>query len=245
MKGEQEFSIRVLRFDPEGSESPFFQEYRLSMDQSSTVLDALVKIKETQDSTLTFRCSCRSAICGSCAVRVNDKGILACHTRLEEVVKDQEPIIIQPLRNLRPIKDLVVDLEVFFEKLKKTQPWLITAGYLPPLNKEHIVYPDEKYQRLNKVDNCTLCAICYSDCPVVAEGSSFIGPAAVVKAMRFLLDSRDVAHKGRCQQLLELGILQCEEPDQCPVECPKGISLAEDVMKPLQRMSINHQDTKP
>jgi succinate dehydrogenase/fumarate reductase iron-sulfur protein len=237
MRGDREFLLRIQRFDPERGESPYLQEYSVSLDPSSTVLDALIKIKEDIDSSLTFRRSCRSAICGSCAVRVNDKGILACHTRLEEVAKNQDPIVIEPLRNFRVIKDLVVDMEVFFEKVKKIQPWLITAGYIPPHNKEHIVYPDEKYRQLNKVDNCILCAICYSDCPVVSKNPSFIGPVAAVKAIRFLLDSRDVAHRGRCQQVLELGARQCEEPEQCPVECPKEISLAEDVMKPLQKRS--------
>jgi succinate dehydrogenase/fumarate reductase iron-sulfur protein len=236
MSSRQEFLFRIQRFDSTLRPTPYFQEYVIAWEPDATILDSLIYIKEQQDNTLVFRCSCRSAICGSCAVRVNNKGVLACHTKLREVITDQSEsiIIIEPLKNLPLIKDLVVDFEDIFTRLRKIQPWLNTGGYHPPSDKEHLVYPDQNYHQLNHIDNCILCGICYSECPVVSERRSFIGPSAAIKALRFILDSRDINHKGRLQQLMELGIPLCREPDRCPVECPKEISLAEDVMKPLQ-----------
>jgi len=236
MQAQGAITFRIRRFQPAEQPSPYYQEYYLPLNRESTLLDGLIYIREELDGTLAFRCSCRSAICGSCGLRVNDKAVLACHTRIGEVLdsQDQAIIVLEPLRNLPVIKDLIVDFGEIFSRLEKIQPWLNTAGHRPPANSEHLVMPDQQYHDLNRIDVCILCGICFSECPVMAKDRSFLGPVALVKSRRFLLDSRDVASRGRLQQLLEMGILKCQEFDHCPVECPKGISLAEDIMRPLQ-----------
>lgn len=231
----REITLQVHRYEPEKDEEPYFQEYRLRVVPGSSLLDALLRAQETQDSSLTFRRSCRSAICGSCGVRANGKAVLACHTPIEELLEDGGPIVVEPLRNLRVIKDLVVDMGHFFERVKRVQPWLVPREPELPLDRENLVYPDEEYQKLHQsVDNCILCGLCHSDCAVLREDRGFVGPGGIVKSYRFILDARDAIRSARRHQLIALGLHQCGDPENCPVRCPKGISLGHEVMRPLQ-----------
>ncbi|MBI2876146.1 MAG: hypothetical protein HYY20_04630 [Candidatus Tectomicrobia bacterium] len=231
----REITLRVHRFDPEKDEAPYFQEYPLSVVPGSSLLDALLQVQDTQDSSLTFRRSCRSAICGSCGVRANSVAVLACHTPIEDLLEGGKPIVVEPLGNLRVIKDLVVDMAPFFERVKRVQPWLVPREPELPLDRENLVFPDEDYQKLHQtIDNCILCGLCHSDCPVLREDQRFIGPGGVVKSYRFILDARDALRTARRHQLISLGLHQCSDPENCPVRCPKGISLGREVMRPLR-----------
>lgn len=239
MEGEdnmREITLQVHRFDPEKDEVPYFQEYRLRVAPGSSLLDALLLLQETQDSSLAFRRSCRSAICGSCGVRANSVAVLACHTPVEELMEGRGAIVVEPLGNLRVIKDLVVDMAHFFERVKRVQPWLVPREPELPLDRENLVYPDEEYQKLHQtVDNCILCGLCHSDCAVLKEDRGFVGPEGIVKSYRFILDARDALRAARRHQLIALGLHQCRDPESCPVRCPKEISLGRDVMRPLQK----------
>lgn len=227
-------TFRVYRFDPEIDQAPRFEEYPLRLSPGSSLLDGLLHIQETQDSSLTFRRSCRSAICGSCGIRANSRAVLACHTQIEEAIGENGIIVIEPLLHMRVIKDLVVDMAPFFERVKRAHPWLVPRESSLPLDRENLVYPDKDYQKLHRIDHCILCGLCHSDCRVLNQERDFVGPEGVIKAYRFLLDSRDALGVGRLYQLAALGLRRCQDPSSCSVRCPKDLSLGEEVMKLLQ-----------
>src|SRR3989338_6627515 len=187
------FSIQ--RFNPEKDNVPCFKDYELNVPEGATVLDCLNLIKWTQDGTLTHRMSCRSAICGSCAVRVNGHPKLACKTQAaDEIIGGR--MKIEPIGNAKVLKDLVVDLELFYSKFQKVKPWLITegsgvTGQGSENNKERRQSPED-FHRIDAASTCIMCACCVSDCNSWAANEKFLGPAALAKAQRFVDDSRDV-----------------------------------------------------
>jgi succinate dehydrogenase / fumarate reductase iron-sulfur subunit len=211
-----EVVLKICRFDPQKDIQPFFQEFAVSVEGSQTVLDSLL-LAWRQDPTLSFRRSCRSAICGSCAVRINGQPALACQTLISQATKNGDTLTIEPLPHFRQLKDLVVDLEPFFESLRATIPWLILRedydGRLSP----------EIARRLEDPATCILCGICQA----ALEGTEKIKPASLVKAWRLSQDPRDALglHRIRLMQVpaevLKLFIRKL------PEKCPKGIKINE------------------
>ena len=215
------YSIR--RMDPEGdSPASYFQEYEMEMDDSSTVLDGLIKIREEDDGTLALRCSCRSAICGSCAMRINGQGGLACNTKIIDVMRsDGSPIIIEPAGNMPVVKDLIVDFKMFWDKVRSVEPWLQNSG--PEPTAEYIA-PNADMLNLAGVMACIMCGACVSDCTVLEVDKNFVGPAALAKSYRFVGDPRDDADLKRLGDLNEYGgMWDCTRCMQCVEVCPKGV----------------------
>ena len=239
---EVKFSVR--RFDPESTENvPHFQEYQLEMDSSSTVLDALINIREEMDGTLSLRCSCRSAICGSCAMRINGEAGLACNTKIIDVQKkDGSAITIEPAGNLPVVKDLVVDFQPFWSKVKSVDPWLNPAGQEP---EAEYLAPDEDMLHLASVVSCILCGACVSDCTVLEVDDSFLGPAALAKSYRFVRDPRDDADENRLMQLNEPGgVWDCTRCMKCVEVCPKGVDPMGRIMSLREKvMEAGHNNT--
>ncbi len=223
---DQTITFQIQRFNPEADSNPHMESYKVDFRKGTTVLDGLQQIQDRRDSSLTFRRACRSGICGSCAVVINEKARLACHTQIEDVQKDGL-LEIRPLKHFSIVKDLVVDIDTFFERIRKIQPWLIPDQDMAVPEKEYIVPPDDFYQKLDKTDVCILCAACESDCLVYQEDRTFIGPGSVVKAARFIFDIRDSHRDQRIQQLFDLGLLKCEHAERCEVECPKRVHFKE------------------
>ena len=223
---DQTVIFHIQRFNPEADSNPHMENYPVDFRKGTTVLDGLQQIQDRRDPSLTFRRACRSGICGSCAVVINGKASLACHTQIEGVQKDGL-VKIGPLKHFSVVKDLVVDINTFFEGIRKIQPWLIPDQGMAVPEKEYIVRPDDFYQKLDKADVCILCAACESDCLVYQEDRTFIGPGSIVKAARFVFDIRDFHRDQRIQQLLDLGLLSCEHSEKCEAECPKGIHFKE------------------
>ncbi|MBI14905.1 MAG: succinate dehydrogenase [Chloroflexi bacterium] len=225
---EVKFSIR--RYNPESTNAvSHFQEYQLDMTNASTVLDGLIEIREEVDGTLSLRCSCRSAICGSCAMRINGKAGLACNTKIIDVLpKDGSPIIIEPAGNLPLIKDLVVDFEPFWSKVRDVDPWLKPEGEEP---EAEYLAPNEDMLHLAEVMSCIMCGSCVSDCTVLEVDQDFLGPAALAKAYRFVGDPRDDANDSRLKILNESnGIWDCTRCMQCIEVCPKGVAPMDRIM---------------
>ncbi|MSQ09520.1 MAG: succinate dehydrogenase iron-sulfur subunit [Dehalococcoidia bacterium] len=217
-----EAKVRVARYDPDGNRDHHFDEYTVQLAENAMVLDALIDIRENVDETLSVRCSCRSAICGSCAMRVNGKATLVCNTPMSRVAPNGEQITVEPMGNMPVLKDLVVDLEVFWNKVKAITPWIQPEG--PKPEREYIV-ADEHMQNLINTVQCILCGACVSDCTVLEVDPSFMGPAALAKAYRFAADPRD----GHKQERLELysqasGMWDCTHCFQCVEVCPKGVA---------------------
>jgi len=224
-----EATLQVKRFNPDssGSES-YYQDYTIEMDDSATVLDGLIKVREEVDGTLALRCSCRSAICGSCAMRVNGQAALACNTKLADAVSDGGPIVIEPAGNMQVIKDLVVDFKPFWDKVRAVEPWLQNRG---PKPEAEYIAPNDAMLHLANVMSCIMCGACVSDCTVLEVDSNFLGPAALAKAYRFVADPRDDADQGRLGALNEYGgVWDCTRCMQCIEVCPKGVAPMDRIM---------------
>ena len=211
-----ELTLKIRRFDPDRDHVPRVQEFAVAVEATQTVLDALL-LAWQQDPTLSFRRSCRSAICGSCALNINGRPALACQTLIGKASSEGEPIVLDPLPHFRQLKDLVVDLDPFFESLKAVVPWLVLrddySGRMAP----------EVAGKLEEPATCILCGICNAEREQMGE----VKPAALVKALRLAQDPRDAlgAHRLLLLQtppeVLRLFI------QQLPDKCPKGIKIAE------------------
>ena len=225
-----EIKLSIRRYDPESTNTvPHFQEYQMDMDASSTVLDGLIRIREEIDGTLSLRCSCRSAICGSCAVKVNGEAGLACNTKIvDSLSEDGNTVTVEPAGNLPVIKDLVVDFQPFWEKIRAVEPWLQPEGEEP---ETEYLAPDEDMLHLAGVVSCILCGACVSDCTVMEVDSNFLGPAALAKSYRFIGDPRDDSAQQRFKTLNEDGgVWDCTRCMKCVEVCPKGVAPMDRIM---------------
>jgi succinate dehydrogenase / fumarate reductase iron-sulfur subunit len=244
-RGKQmQVKMSVRRYDPESTINiDHFQEYQLEMDEAATVLDSLIHIREEVDGTLSLRCSCRSAICGSCAVRINGEAGLACNTKVVDVTpEDGSAIIVEPVGNLPVIKDLIVDFEPFWNKVKAVEPWLQPAGEEP---ETEYLAPNEDMLHLAGVVSCILCGACVSDCTVMEVDSNFLGPAALAKSYRFVSDPRDDTASERLANLNKYGgVWDCTRCLKCVEVCPKGVAPMDRIMALREQvMEAGHTNT--
>jgi len=217
--------LEIQRFNPEKDENPTFQTYEVEVNPTDRLLDALLKIKNSEDSSLGFRKSCAHGVCGSDAMVINDKERLACKTLIKDVAKrDGDIVKVGPLRTLPLQRDLMVDQSPFFHNYRQVKPYQINPE--PIKEKERIQSP-EKRRQFDDATKCILCAACFSACPVKqGVNPDFLGPAAVVQASRFIDDDRD---KGFEERLPELdypdGIWPCENRFECTRVCPRNIKV--------------------
>jgi succinate dehydrogenase / fumarate reductase iron-sulfur subunit len=220
-------TLQVRRSEA-GTTASHWQEYTTELPAYGTVLDGLLQVREEQDGTLAMRCSCRSAICGSCNMRIDGHARLACITKVADLAPDGAPIKVEPAGNAPVIKDLVVDLNPFFQKIRQIQPFLQPDG--PPPEREYTVDHDAM-AHLNPVMACIMCGCCVSDCTALEVDSSFIGPAALAKAFRFVADPRDGKKKARLELLTQpSGIWDCTHCFECVQQCPKGVAPMDRIM---------------
>ena len=215
-------TLKVKRFNPESSEPrPFDQEYSLEVEDYFTVLDALIQVREEVDETLALRCSCRASICGSCSMRINGHATLACKTRLSSVMDSGGRVQVEPMGNMPVVKDLIVDMKPFWDKVRAVDPWLQPQG---PEPEHEYIAPEETMLHLTGVMGCIMCGACVSDCTVLEVDSNFLGPAALAKAYRFVGDPRDDADQERLRALDQYGgIWDCTRCFECVQVCPKGV----------------------
>jgi succinate dehydrogenase / fumarate reductase, iron-sulfur subunit len=230
-------TFAIQRFNPESDPHPHEEEYRLEVGRGTTVLDGLIRIKNEQDGTLSFRYSCRSAICGSCAMTINGAEKLACRTSVRKEWERQSGITVEPLRNLPVIKDLVVDMSSFWGKVRSVAPWLTTTSE-SAAGRQLTLLPGS-YQ-FHNVDACIMCAACVAACTSHEVSRGFLGPAALAKADRFLADPRE-SDAAKRRRLLELekpdGIWDCTRCNFCVQVCPKDVRPMEAIIR-LRRAAI-------
>jgi succinate dehydrogenase / fumarate reductase, iron-sulfur subunit len=208
----------VFRYDSGDGAAPRFQDYDLPDIKGMTVLEGLFYILEEIDPTLAFRCSCREAVCGSCAMHINGKYTLACKTQISAL---QQPVTVRPLAHLPIIKDLVVDLTQFWENYKTIKPYLIPAE--KPPEKEFLQSPEQR-KKLDPHVDCILCAACYGSCPVSNGDPDYLGPHALLKALRFVEDSRDGAkHERLAIVAKDVGVFRCHTIFNCQKVCPRDL----------------------
>lgn len=224
-------TFRIFRFDPDRDKEPRYREYQVECPKGSTVLDALNQIKWKQDGTLSYRRSCRHGICGSCAMTINGKNNLACESQVENL---KGIIWVEPLRSFPIIKDIIVDMDPFLEKLKAIKPYFIAGT--PPTDKERLQSPEER-KLLDGSYECILCGCCTSSCPSFWADKDFLGPAALLKAYRFIFDSRD---EGTQERLVILdnkhGLWRCHTIFNCAEACPKGLNPTWAISKLKQKV---------
>ncbi len=214
--------IKILRYDPSKDKKPHWVDYSDEFDSDSTILDVLNKIHWKKDGSLAYRRSCRSAICGSCAMKVNGQNVLACETPIH---KFKGKIKIEPLPGFPILKDLVVDMEGFFEKMKRIKPYLAVDKALP--DKEFRQSPEE-FENIRESVTCILCGACTSSCPSLWANEDYLGPAALLKAYRFIFDTRDDAANDRIDIVNDKnGIWRCHTIFNCMEACPKNIKITE------------------
>ncbi len=215
--------LKVRRFDPEANGAgEEFSRYEMDVPEFYSVLDCLIKVREEIDGTLALRCSCRSAICGSCAMRINGQAGLACNTKASEAGRNGGEIVVEPAGNMPVIKDLITDFQLFWDKVRDVDPYLRPES-APPAGQEYEV-PNEDMLRLAGVMACIMCGACVSDCTVLEVDENFLGPAALAKAYRFVGDPRDDADGARLSKLAEYGgVWDCTRCMQCVEVCPKDV----------------------
>jgi succinate dehydrogenase / fumarate reductase iron-sulfur subunit len=220
--------LHILRYDPERDQKPHWESYTVESDpRNDRVLDLLHRVKYEQDGTLTFRRSCAHGVCGSDAMLINGRNRLACKMRVEQLGKRR--ITVAPLPGLPVVKDLVVGMDGFFGKLKSVEPWLIDETPAPV--KERIQSPEQR-ARYDDTTKCILCAACTSSCPSFWAQPSYVGPAAIVNAHRFIFDSRDDGGDERLEILADKdGVWRCRTIFNCTDACPRGIHITQAILE--------------
>jgi succinate dehydrogenase / fumarate reductase iron-sulfur subunit len=220
-------NFRIYRWDPDSGQNPRYDTFEVDLDQCGPmVLDALIKIKNEIDPTLTFRRSCREGICGSCSMNLNGTNGLACTTAIEELSGE---VRITPLPHMEVVKDLVADFTHFYAQYASIRPWLQTATPAPA-GKERLQTPEQR-AKLDGLYECILCACCSAGCPSYWWNSDkYLGPAILLQAYRWLADSRDEMTGERLDQLDDpFRLYRCHTIMNCAQVCPKGLNPAKAI----------------
>jgi succinate dehydrogenase / fumarate reductase iron-sulfur subunit len=221
-------TLKIARFNPETDTEAHWETYEVTSHATDRVLDALHQIKWDQDGSLSFRRSCAHGVCGSDAMRINGKNRLACKTLIKDINPDK-PITVEPIKGLPVEKDLIVDMEPFFDAYREVMPFLITEGNEP--TRERIQSQADR-DRFDDTTKCILCAACTTSCPVFWNDGQYFGPAAIVNAHRFIFDSRDDGGTQRLEILNDKeGVWRCRTTFNCTDACPRGIQVTKAIQE--------------
>jgi succinate dehydrogenase / fumarate reductase iron-sulfur subunit len=220
-----ELQFKIFRFDPQTDEESHYDEYTVRAEPNERILDCLNRIKWEQDGTLSYRMSCGHGVCGSDAMKINGRCALACQKLVQDFADSQ--VVLEPLPSFRVLKDLLVDMEPFFERVNLMRPYLLTHSQDP--QGERRQSPEER-KKVDEVIRCILCASCSASCPVVGENENFLGPAPLVWAFRYIFDSRDEEQTQRLEQVAYPdGAWGCQNHFNCTRVCPKEIPVTKSI----------------
>ncbi len=213
-------TLRIQRYNPEVDARPYWQEYTVEVEPTDRLLDALHKVKWEQDGTLSFRRSCAHGVCGSDALTISNVNRLACKVLVGDL---GSRVTVEPLRGFPIVKDLIVDMESFFEKYRSVRPYLINDDPPPPV--ERYQTPEDR-ARIDDTTRCILCGACIAACPSFWGNREYVGPAAIVQAHRFIFDSRDQGANERLEILNDRnGVWRCRTIFNCVGACPREIDV--------------------
>ncbi len=222
-------AVKVYRYDPESGEKAHYDTWDLDVKPGQTVLDLLHDVHYFHDPTLSFRRSCRSAICGSCAMSLNGRTGLACNTQASPLIERDGSLLVEPMKNMPVLKDLVSDMEGFWKAVYQIQPYLKPAASEP---KGPYVVPKHEMDRLKIAQDCIMCGSCLSECTSREANPAYLGPAALAKAYRFAFDPRDGAEEERLALYSEPnGIWDCDTCLYCNEVCPMHVKPMDAIMQ--------------
>lgn len=222
-----EVKLKVFRYNPEQDKKPHYETYHVEAQPTDRVLDLLEHVKGYIDGTLSFRRSCAHGICGSDGMRINGQNALACKVLIKDVAREGSTITVEPLLGLPVAKDLIVDMEPFFDHYRSVMPFLVNDEPLPADGRERLQTPEAR-DRYDKGTWCILCACCTTSCPSFWANGAYVGPAAIVQAHRFIFDDRDRAAAERLEVLNEqFGVWRCRTAFNCTNACPREIPVTQ------------------
>ena len=227
--------LRILRYDPERDEAPHWETYAVEAGPMDRVLNLLHAVKNAIDGTLTFRRSCAHGICGSDAMLINGRNRLACKVRVEQLGRR---ISVAPLGGMPVVKDLVVDMDGFFAKYRTVMPYLVNDAPVPERERRQTAADRERFDDTTR---CILCAACTTSCPSFWAQPSYIGPAAIVQAHRFIFDPRDTAAEDRLEILADQdGVWRCRTTFNCVTACPREINVTGAILEVTRAIVARH-----
>ncbi|EJN58955.1 succinate dehydrogenase/fumarate reductase iron-sulfur subunit [Halogranum rubrum] len=236
LSGEDTYALKVFRYDPEvaAKQEPRFDEFHVPFHKGMTVLDALMYARDHYDASLTFRHSCRQAVCGSDALFINGRQRLGCQTQLSDL---EQPVRIEPLPHQEVVKDLVVEMEHFYDQMESVEPYF-DAEETPEGEEQR--QSRENHEKVKMSTRCIWCGACMSSCNIAAGDNQYLGPAAINKAYRFAMDEREGENrKEHRMEILEQehGVWRCQTQFSCTEVCPKDIPLTEHIQE-LKREAV-------
>ncbi|OGP92660.1 MAG: hypothetical protein A2156_04720 [Deltaproteobacteria bacterium RBG_16_48_10] len=229
-------TLKIKRFQAEREPQGWIDIFSLEPRKGINLLEALLRIQDEQDGTLSFRYSCRGAVCGSCAMKVNGNVVLACRTHVEDLM--EKPAFIEPLPYFPVLRDLMVDMSTFFTRYRELEPYL----HGEPVSSHQEYFMDEdKRKEIDPYINCILCGICFGVCPAFERDLQYLGPAMLAKAYRFLIDPRDK----RSEEILKIvdrqaGVWGCNTVFRCVKFCPKEVPPTHAILK-LREKILKHR----
>jgi succinate dehydrogenase / fumarate reductase, iron-sulfur subunit len=222
----REVVLKIRRYNPEVDAEPHWEEFSVPVEAGDRLLDSLHYVKWNLDGSLSFRRSCAHGVCGSDAMRINGVNRLACKILVKDL---PDKILIEPIKGLPIEKDLIVDMEPFFEAYRAVKPFLITDGREP--TRERLQSAEDR-ARFDDTTKCILCAACTTSCPVYWTDGAYFGPAAIVNAHRFIFDSRDEGGEERLEILNDReGVWRCRTAFNCTEACPRGIEVTKAIQE--------------
>ncbi|EZQ11146.1 MULTISPECIES: succinate dehydrogenase/fumarate reductase iron-sulfur subunit [Acidianus] len=239
---EQEITVKIKRFSKE--KGSWWQEYRLKVDRFTQMTEVLRRIKTEQDPTISYRASCHMAVCGSCGMKINGEPRLACKTLALDIVKiyNSSTISVEPMDYFPVLKDLVVDLDEFYDKMFKVKPRLYPDKDVLEGKVDHRLKPEDQ-RELWKFEQCIWCGLCVSSCPAVRIDPEFLGPAAHAKGYRFLADPRDTIYEERLKILIDSS-WRCTYCYQCFNVCPRDVEPVTTIKKTRAHTKFMKEKTK-
>lgn len=228
--------LHIFRYDREEGDEGRFDTFRVPLREGMTVQQALFYVQQNLDPSLAFRFSCRGAVCGSCAMVINGLADLACRTQIAKLRSDE--ILVEPLPNLEILRDLIVDMEPFWEKYRRVEPWLHALDHAPERERR---MTEEERAVIDPFVNCILCACCYGSCPVLGRDPDYVGPAALAHLFRFEADVRDQRPRAFLSRFDTLqGLWGCDTILRCVDGCPKSVRPV-DGIEALRRRAVVHR----
>lgn len=227
-----QIKLKVFRYLPHTGNKPHYDTYEMEVDPNDRVLDVLEQVRADADPGLGYRRSCAHGVCGSDAMRINGRNALACKVLVKDLNSNQ--ITVEPLLGLKVLRDLIVDMEPFFEHYRSVLPYFINDDPLPEDGKERLQNPEQR-ERFDDTTKCILCAACTTSCPSFWANGKYVGPAAIVNAHRFIFDSRDTAAAQRLEVLGEdSGVWRCRTAFNCTEACPRDIQITKAIAEVKQ-----------